>query len=45
MILANCGPDGCEPLPEPLRWIVGAAIWGTLAVWAVVWLYGKWRDL
>jgi hypothetical protein len=40
MVLANCGVDGCAPLPVPLRWALGLVMAG----FALVYLYARFVD-
>lgn len=41
MDLANCGLDGCEALPWPIRLVMGLAI-GALAIgWLVAWFMDR----
>ncbi len=40
LLLANCGPDGCEALPVPLRWALGAK----MLSYVLVILYSGWRE-
>ncbi len=44
MILANCGPHGCQPLPVPLRWALGAVIAGLAAAYVYAWCLDRWRN-
>ncbi|HEU4752161.1 MAG TPA: hypothetical protein VFU47_03555 [Armatimonadota bacterium] len=41
MDLANCGVDGCGPLPWPVRVILGAAVAGLALGYVVVWFLGR----
>lgn len=41
--LANCGPDGCEALPMPLRVVLGVVIGGLALAYAAAWCYDRWR--
>ncbi len=44
MILANCGPDGCEALPVPLRWALGAVMAALALAYGWAWCVDRWRN-
>lgn len=42
-VLANCAAVGCEPLPGPVRWLLGVAVTCGLLLYLFAWWSGRGR--